>query len=91
LLAHPDQGFRAAMRWYYRIGRQVWPYELWHWFFHDRRIAHGPTLAEFLGLRSGRVSAVASPFGFSPSRVSEPSPQGSQPNLRIKMEMVSGL
>ena len=28
LLAHPDPGFRAAMRWYYRIGRRVWPYEL---------------------------------------------------------------
>ena len=48
LLAHPDRGFRAAMRWYYRIGRQVWPYELWHWLFRDHRTAHGPTLAEFL-------------------------------------------
>jgi anaerobic magnesium-protoporphyrin IX monomethyl ester cyclase len=50
LLAHPDPGFRAAMRWYYRIGRQVWPHELWHWLFHDRRTAHGPTVARFLGL-----------------------------------------
>jgi anaerobic magnesium-protoporphyrin IX monomethyl ester cyclase len=48
LLAHPDQGFRRAMHWYYSIGRRVWPYELWHWFFRDRRTARGPTLAEFL-------------------------------------------
>lgn len=47
LLAHPDPGFRAAMRWYYSIGRRVWPYELWHWCFHDCRTRHGPTLAEF--------------------------------------------
>jgi len=47
LLSHPDPAFRSAMRWYYKIGRQVWPYELWHWAFHDRRTAHGPTLAEF--------------------------------------------
>lgn len=50
LLAHPDRGFRAAMRWYYRIGRKVWPYELWHWLFLDRRTRHGPTLATFLGM-----------------------------------------
>jgi anaerobic magnesium-protoporphyrin IX monomethyl ester cyclase len=50
LLAHPDPGFRAAMRWYYRIGRQVWPYELWHWLFSDLRTTTGPTVSEFLGL-----------------------------------------
>ena len=48
LLAHPDRGFRAAMRWYYSIGRRVWPYELWHWLFCDHRTAHGPALADFL-------------------------------------------
>jgi anaerobic magnesium-protoporphyrin IX monomethyl ester cyclase len=50
LFAHPDPGFRAAMRWYYFIGRQVWPYELWHWLFLDRRVNHGPSVAEFLGM-----------------------------------------
>jgi anaerobic magnesium-protoporphyrin IX monomethyl ester cyclase len=54
LLAHPDRGFRAAMRWYYSIGRRVWPYELWHWCFHDRRTRRGPTLAEFWN-RDGKV------------------------------------
>jgi anaerobic magnesium-protoporphyrin IX monomethyl ester cyclase len=50
VLAHPDPGFRSAMRWYYSIGRQVWPYELWHWLFYDRRVKWGPKVAEFLGL-----------------------------------------
>jgi anaerobic magnesium-protoporphyrin IX monomethyl ester cyclase len=49
LVAHPDPGVREAMRWYYRIGRQVWPYELWNFLFRDRRLRSGPTLAEFLG------------------------------------------
>jgi anaerobic magnesium-protoporphyrin IX monomethyl ester cyclase len=48
LLAHPDAGFRAAMEWYYSIGRRVWPYELWHWLFRDHRTAAGPALAQFL-------------------------------------------
>jgi anaerobic magnesium-protoporphyrin IX monomethyl ester cyclase len=48
VLAHPDRGFRAAMRWYYSIGRRVWPYELRHWLFLDHRTCRGPTLAEFL-------------------------------------------
>jgi anaerobic magnesium-protoporphyrin IX monomethyl ester cyclase len=47
LLAHPDRGFRAAMRWYHRIGRQVWLYELWQWVFCDRRTRHGPTVEVF--------------------------------------------
>lgn len=49
LLAHPDPAMREAMRWYYRIGRQVWPYELWNFFFRDRHLKHGPTLAQFMG------------------------------------------
>jgi anaerobic magnesium-protoporphyrin IX monomethyl ester cyclase len=45
---HSDPAFRAAMKWYYRIGRKVWPYELWNWLFRDRRTGHGPSVAEFL-------------------------------------------
>jgi anaerobic magnesium-protoporphyrin IX monomethyl ester cyclase len=48
LLTHPDQLFRAGMRWYSNIGRRVWIFEIWQWLFHDRRTRHGPTLAEFL-------------------------------------------
>ncbi|HWH71290.1 MAG TPA: magnesium-protoporphyrin IX monomethyl ester anaerobic oxidative cyclase, partial [Candidatus Sulfotelmatobacter sp.] len=79
LLAHPDRGFRAAMRWYYRIGRQVWPYELWHWLFHDRRTAHGPSLAEFLGF-SERV-----PLG----TVMRPK-DGRDPKLEIRQDFRLG-
>lgn len=50
LWAHRDKGFRAAMRWYYAIGRKVWPYEIWHWLFQDRRTAKGPSLAVFWGM-----------------------------------------
>jgi anaerobic magnesium-protoporphyrin IX monomethyl ester cyclase len=48
LAAHPDPGFRAAMHWYYSIGRRVWPYELFHWLFLDHRTSRGPALAQFL-------------------------------------------
>jgi anaerobic magnesium-protoporphyrin IX monomethyl ester cyclase len=63
LLTHPDAGFRAAMRWYYRIGRKVWPYELWHWLFRDRRTACGPALAKFLngGWKAGAEASPALP------------------------------
>jgi anaerobic magnesium-protoporphyrin IX monomethyl ester cyclase len=49
VLAHPDRGLREAMRWYYRIGRQVWPYELRRFLFRERRTRNGPTLSAFLG------------------------------------------
>lgn len=51
LLFHPDKAFRAAMRWYYGIGRKVWPYEVWHFLFLDRRARpkNRPRLAEFMG------------------------------------------
>jgi anaerobic magnesium-protoporphyrin IX monomethyl ester cyclase len=44
-----DPSIRKAMRWYYQIGRKVWPYELWNFIFHDRRMKNGPSLAEFWG------------------------------------------
>ena len=70
LLAHPDQDFRASMRWYYGIGRQVWPYELWQWFFHDHRTAHGPTVEGFLGMPTGNTPRNAPPSRLgSPERV----------------------
>ena len=63
VLAHPERDQRAAMRWYYRIGRQVWPYELWHFLFRDRRIKHGPNLAEFFHaeIHQNRGQAVPTP------------------------------
>jgi anaerobic magnesium-protoporphyrin IX monomethyl ester cyclase len=57
LRAHPDRAIRDAMKWYYRIGRQVWPYEIRHFILDDRRTRHGPTLAEFWssGQAKGRL------------------------------------
>jgi anaerobic magnesium-protoporphyrin IX monomethyl ester cyclase len=49
VLAHPDRKLRHAMRWYTRMGRRVWPHEIWSFLFRDRRLKHGPTLAEFWG------------------------------------------
>ena len=73
LLAHPDRGFRAAMRWYYSVGRRVWPYELWHWLFHDHRTRQGPTLAEFLN--GGRPAENQK----SPALLGQPARRGWQP------------
>jgi anaerobic magnesium-protoporphyrin IX monomethyl ester cyclase len=36
------------MRWYYRMGGRVWPYEIRNFLFRERRKA-GPTLEEFWG------------------------------------------
>jgi anaerobic magnesium-protoporphyrin IX monomethyl ester cyclase len=49
VLTHPELAIRDAMRWYYRIGRQVWPYEIWKFLFHDRVQRNGPTVREFWG------------------------------------------
>lgn len=49
LLFHPDPAYRSAMRWYYGIGRRVWPYEIWNWIFKDKRTKNGPTVDAFWG------------------------------------------
>ncbi|MDB6053404.1 MAG: magnesium-protoporphyrin monomethyl ester anaerobic oxidative cyclase [Verrucomicrobiales bacterium] len=48
LLAHPEQRFRAGMRWYSNIGKRVWLFEVWQWLFHDRRTSNGPTVGQFV-------------------------------------------
>lgn len=47
MLAHPDRGLRAAIHWYYRVGRRVWFHEVWRFLVHDRRTSTGPTVAAF--------------------------------------------
>ena len=47
-LFHRNKRLRDAMRWYTRIGRRVWPYEIWQ-FLKSRRMKDGPTVAEFWG------------------------------------------
>jgi len=49
VLAHRDAKLRHAMRWYTRMGRRVWPHEILSFLFRERRVKHGPTLAEFFG------------------------------------------
>jgi len=49
LFTHPDRAIRAAIRWYYRIGRKVWIHEIWNFFFHDHYTKDGPALEEFWG------------------------------------------
>jgi anaerobic magnesium-protoporphyrin IX monomethyl ester cyclase len=48
VLFHRDLGLRHAMRWYTRMGRRVWPYEIRN-FLRDRRLKNGPTVAQFWG------------------------------------------
>jgi anaerobic magnesium-protoporphyrin IX monomethyl ester cyclase len=49
VIAHPDRAIRDALRWYYRIGRRVWPYEIKNFLFRDQHQKNGPTLADFWG------------------------------------------
>ncbi len=49
VLTLKDPSVRRAQRWYYQMGRRVWPFELWNFLFRDRRVKDGPTLAEFWG------------------------------------------
>ena len=44
-----DRGLRHAMQWYTAMGRRVWPYEIFHFLFTDRRVTHGPTVMQFWG------------------------------------------
>jgi len=48
-LFHQDAEFRHAQRWYTRMGRRVWFFELWNFLFRDRYRDSGRTLEEFWG------------------------------------------
>jgi anaerobic magnesium-protoporphyrin IX monomethyl ester cyclase len=49
VLAHHDLPIRDAMKWYYRIGRRVWPHEIWNFILRDRPKQSNLTLSEFWG------------------------------------------
>jgi anaerobic magnesium-protoporphyrin IX monomethyl ester cyclase len=49
LFSHPDRAIRAAIRWYYHIGRKVWFHEIWDFLFRDHHQKNGLTLDEFWG------------------------------------------
>lgn len=44
---HPDPRIRDAQRWYYRIGKRVWFYEWFTFFFREKRTRNGPELKIF--------------------------------------------
>ena len=45
----PDLELRDAMQWYTRMGRRVWPFEVYNFFFRDRHAAAGPTVEAMWG------------------------------------------
>ena len=45
----PDKAARHGMNWFTRMGRRVLLHEWWNFWFRDRRVTDGPTLAEFWG------------------------------------------
>jgi anaerobic magnesium-protoporphyrin IX monomethyl ester cyclase len=48
-LWHPDPTARHGMRWYARMGRRVWLYEVACFVFRDRRTKSGPSVSAFWG------------------------------------------
>ena len=57
-----DPAQRHGMRWYARMGRRVWLHEIWAFIFRDRRLQHGPTVAEHWGApRDDEEEAMARP------------------------------
>jgi anaerobic magnesium-protoporphyrin IX monomethyl ester cyclase len=58
VMAHHDLSIRDAMRWYYRIGRRVWFYEIWNFLFREKRQRDSLTLKEFWGMpQAGETEA----------------------------------
>ncbi len=49
LLLHTDAGIRHAMRWYTRIGRKVWLYEIVEFLFRTNLEKEGPLLSAWIG------------------------------------------
>ncbi len=45
----PDRELRDAMQWYTRMGRRVWPFEVYNFFFRDRHAEAGPTVEGMWG------------------------------------------
>jgi anaerobic magnesium-protoporphyrin IX monomethyl ester cyclase len=48
-LFHHDKKIRDAQRWYYRIGRGVWFFEIGNWLFKETRTEQGPTVEQMWG------------------------------------------
>ena len=65
---HPDPDIRHAMRWYTRMGRRVALHEILGFLFRERRVKHGPSVADFLG---GATQFAEKALAVSPARKSE--------------------
>ena len=89
VLTHPDRAIRAAHRWYYRIGRRVWPHEIWNFFFRDRRRKNGPTLAEFWGAPQDAEEEALTPAHGAPDLTERRSP-GTRGELRAAERSPAG-
>lgn len=46
-LFHPDRGIRKAMFWYNHIGKRVWLWELYQFFFKNKRLAQPMPIKDF--------------------------------------------
>jgi anaerobic magnesium-protoporphyrin IX monomethyl ester cyclase len=53
-----DRRLRHAMQWYSRMGRRVWPYEIFK-FFRESRVNDGPRAAEFWGASAEAENAMS--------------------------------
>ncbi len=49
VLMHPDPEVRHGMRWYTRMGRRVWPHEVFGFLRNVLRMRPGKTVADFWG------------------------------------------
>jgi anaerobic magnesium-protoporphyrin IX monomethyl ester cyclase len=67
-LLHRDPGLRHAMRWYTKMGRRVWPHEIFG-FLRDTRDHNGTTLSAFWGApQETEEYALATKGAFPPPR-----------------------
>ncbi|MBX2853650.1 MAG: magnesium-protoporphyrin IX monomethyl ester anaerobic oxidative cyclase [Rhodobacteraceae bacterium] len=57
---HPAAHIRRGMRWYSRMGRRVWPYEILN-FLRDPIARNGPTLSAFWGAPQDHSEQAMSP------------------------------
>lgn len=53
-LFHPDARIHDAHKWYYRIGRRVWFYEWFTFFFREKRTRNGPDVKSFWNYHESR-------------------------------------
>lgn len=51
-LFNPEPKIKQAIRWYYKIGRKVWFYEVFNFIFKDKRCKPTKTLQEYWGNNS---------------------------------------